>query len=408
MRPNWPIIRRRRLRTATAIILLLTSLLEVLRVKHALLQQFTPGPYSSSPSSSSLSFKGEKIFITGIHWNNEQILRDAWIPALVELASAIGRENVFVSIQESGSWDDSKGALRALDQQLAEHDIPRRIILDETTHRDEISKAPGKQGWIETGRGVELRRIPYLAGLRNLVLQPLYELLGNGVVFDKVLFLNDVVFTTNDIRKLLATRGGQYAAACSLDFSKPPRFYDTFALRDAEGHDMLMQTWPYFRARASRHALKHSQPVPVASCWNGAVAMDASPFYEKPALRFRGIPDSLAKSHLEGSECCLIHADNPLSRNLGVWLNPNVRVGYNTLAYDAVNAPDRLWLSSLAVLGGLWRNRLLRWFSTPWFKESVVRGRLDAWEKKEGRREEGAFCIVNEMQVLVENGWAHR
>lgn len=69
---------------------------------------------------------------------------------------------------------------------------------------------------------------------------------------------------------LLGTHDGQYAAACSLDFSKPPSFYDTFALRDAEGNEPLMQTWPYFRSRASRRAVKLGVPVPVSSCWNGA------------------------------------------------------------------------------------------------------------------------------------------
>ena len=71
------------------------------------------------------------------------------------------------------------------------------------------------------------------------------------------------------MQRLLATRGGDYAAACSLDFSKPPAFYDTFALRDSEGYAAVMQSWPYFRSRASRDALKASQPVPVTSCWNG-------------------------------------------------------------------------------------------------------------------------------------------
>jgi hypothetical protein len=68
---------------------------------------------------------------------------------------------------------------------------------------------------------------------------------------------------------LLNTNQGEYAAACSLDFSKPPRYYDTFALRDSDGHKHLMQTWPYFRSSKSRAAMKSMSPVPVKSCWNG-------------------------------------------------------------------------------------------------------------------------------------------
>lgn len=49
------------------------------------------------------------------------------------------------------------------------------------------------------------------------------------------------------------------------------------------------------------------------------------------------IPDSLAQyHHLEASECCTIHYDNPLTSSLGVWINPAVRVAYSAMAYNAV------------------------------------------------------------------------
>jgi len=139
---------------------------------------------------------GQKIFIASIHWNNENILRSHWVPGVLGLVEHFGKENVYVSVQESGSWDDSKGALRELNQSLELTGVRRRIILDETTHADEIAKPPAESGWIKTPRGAkELRRIPYLAGLRNLVLKPLEELAEAGEHFDKILFLNDVVFT---------------------------------------------------------------------------------------------------------------------------------------------------------------------------------------------------------------------
>ncbi len=69
--------------------------------------------------------------------------------------------------------------------------------------------------------------------------------------------------------ELLYTNNGEYAAACSMDFSKAPYFYDTFALRDSDGHEHVTQTWPYFRSSASRKAMKLGTPVPVTSCWNG-------------------------------------------------------------------------------------------------------------------------------------------
>ena len=207
--------------------------------------------------------------------------------------------------------------------------------------------------------------------------------------------------------QLLATRDGDYAAACSLDFAKPPHYYDTFALRDSDGHEAVTSTFPYFRSKASRNAIISGQPVPVQSCWNGIVAFDAAPFYEPDPLEFRGIPDSLALQHVEGSECCLIHADNPLTPTQGVWLNPNVRVGYSPEAYAAVNS-SAFWPSIGQRIVGMWRNRIWRWVTTTSFKESTIKRRLSAWTKPNAElSESGTHCLINEMQVLVENGWAH-
>jgi hypothetical protein len=149
-------------------------------------------PYISSVGQPN----GQKIFIASIHWNNEAILRSHWVPGVLGLVEHFGKENVYVSVQESGSWDDSKGALGELDQSLEQAGVRRKIILDETTHEDEIKKSPAESGWIQTSRGAkELRRVPYLSKLRNLVLQPLQELAEVGEHFDRILFLNDVVFT---------------------------------------------------------------------------------------------------------------------------------------------------------------------------------------------------------------------
>ncbi|KAL8763450.1 MAG: hypothetical protein Q9184_000758 [Pyrenodesmia sp. 2 TL-2023] len=369
----------------------------------------------------------KRIFIASIHWNNEAILRSHWNEAVLRLVDHFGAENVYVSILESGSWDDSKGALKDLDGQLERLRVGRKIILESTTHADEVGQIPASDGWIDTARGKrELRRIPYLSRLRNRSLEPLAELAEEGITFDQVLFLNDVVFTvkpvvslvfrlhtlivpqTQDVVQLLSTRSGEYAAACSLDFSKPPHYYDTFALRDSNGDEAVTSTYPYFRSSASRNALISGQPVPVQSCWNGIIAFDAAPFYHTPPLRFRGIPDSLARYHLEGSECCLVHADNPLTSSRGVWLNPNVRVGYNPEAYDLVHqsAP---WPAITDSVLGIWRNRFWRWITPTFHRKLKITGRVRNWTKKGlGEISESEkLCLINEMQVLVANGWAH-
>jgi hypothetical protein len=147
----------------------------------------------------------QRIYIASIHWNNEGVLKEYWNRAVVELAEALGPKNVFISVYESGSWDDSKGALKDLDQRLATLDVPRNISLSSFTHLDEISQPPVGPGWIDTARGrKELRRIPYLARLRNIGLEQLEGLYKEGVKFDKILFLNDVVFTVGNGIKSLA------------------------------------------------------------------------------------------------------------------------------------------------------------------------------------------------------------
>ncbi|KAK2733764.1 hypothetical protein FQN57_001951 [Myotisia sp. PD_48] len=388
-------------------VLLLTTivfvLIDIINITHSgspsTLPAETLRPDTKSP---------DRIFIASIHWNNEAILRSHWNNALLDLVRTLGAANVYVAIFESGSWDNSKGALRELDAELEKLGVEKKVVLDETTHVDEIERTPSENepGWIWTTRGKkELRRIPYLSRMRNQALDELGRLAarkdGKGM-FDK----------TIDVLTLLGTRDGDYAAACSLDFARPPAYYDTFALRDDTGSKPITQTWPYFLSYKSRHALMSSLPVPVRSCWSGMVAFDAVPFYQDPMLRFRGIPDSLALYHLEGSECCLIHADNYLSAKKGVWLNPEVRVGYSEAAYKLVHPTDSTtWPLSGEKILGIYFNRVVR--LTNWPKRRleavVIWRRLSSWSSnnKPGMKEVGVYCLINEMQVLISNGWAH-
>lgn len=140
----------------------------------------------------------ERIYIASVNWNNELVMRSHWSQALVDLAWKLGPDNIFISIYESGSYDDTKGALMELDRELGRLQIPRNITLSPVTHEDEIAAPPGDDGWIVTPSGKkELRRIPYLSRIRNHSLEPLRELAEQGITFDKILFLNDVVFTVS-------------------------------------------------------------------------------------------------------------------------------------------------------------------------------------------------------------------
>ncbi|ODM18142.1 hypothetical protein SI65_06013 [Aspergillus cristatus] len=117
-----------------------------------------------------------RIFIASIHWNDEEVLRSHWNNAVLDLVRALGPDRVFLSIYESGSYDNTKGAIRELDADLEDLGVPRKVVLSDVTHEDDIQVPDMEkgEGWIDTDEGErELRRIPYLARLRNQSLQPL-------------------------------------------------------------------------------------------------------------------------------------------------------------------------------------------------------------------------------------------
>lgn len=182
-------------------------LLVVLSIDFLLTLSINPPLARVSPSSTSSENVTRKdcIFIASIHWNSELIVRSYWSAAVLDLVRYFGADNVYVSIIESGSWDDTKSSLRDLDVELEKLGVERSIELLERTHRDEVERdpEPDEAGWIWTSRGKkELRRIPYLAKLRNGAMEKLKQLAertdGRGKrSWDKILWLNDVIFTVS-------------------------------------------------------------------------------------------------------------------------------------------------------------------------------------------------------------------
>ena len=395
---------RNRLLRASLVLVLFLGFIDLLSISSS-----RPHISYESPKTPRDSPFPEKIFIASIHWNNEAIIRANWSSSIIAITRELGPKNVFVSIYESGSWDGTKDALRELDEQLGQLGVERQVILSERTHKDELESSVG-EGWVETSRGrKEVRRIPYLANLRNKAMAPLRDMSKEKRRrYGKVLWINDVVFTVDDVLSLLDTRGGEYAAACSMDYAKPPAYYDTFALRDSEGHEAASSTYPFFKSKASRNAMIKGHPVPVQSCWNGMIAFDADAFTSNNPLQFRGVSDTLAEYHLEGSECCLVHYDNPITNTKGIWVNPSVHVAYTSQAYDLIHHTSSYPPSLANAYRGMWWNRLMRWLTTDRLKSRTKEDRVVEWQRKsEARFEAGLPCLINEMQVLVENGWAH-
>lgn len=397
--------------------------------------------------------RNQKVYIVAQFWVSAEILVDYWADALVNLINTLGHENVYVSILHSGSHDNTDDIIRYMDEQmLAPQNVPRSVVIDPTTHEEEIAAGPTdaqgneKEGWIYTGNSYppgqkEIRRIPYLSRMRNRGLEPLQQMYKeHGQTYDKILYLNDVMFKPSDVLSLLATNAGKYDVACAFDFQYPPKFYDTFAVRDDQGHPAATTYFPFYRSSSSRHTILKGLPVQVKSCWNGMVVADAAPYYDKEitsddesvsqgtalqtqGLRYRGLSDSLATLHVEASECCLIHADLVArgQAKRGIYMNPSVRVTYKRENVTSITTPYQEthtgpkglgWITPNQYVFGIFWNRLARWTRPAWWDMRIVWEKISQWKvegKKIGeeRDEVGVYCMINEMHILMWYGWKH-
>ena len=139
----------------------------------------------------------QSIYIASTLWNSGKILEEQWIPSLLQLIDDLkaAKIRIFVSIYENGSWDSTKAVLQQLRQTLESSDVQYVINIDDTSHEQTIAQNDSSSGWLNTAYGKEMRRIPYLASVRNKALEPLSTLTRSGTKFDRILYINDVVFS---------------------------------------------------------------------------------------------------------------------------------------------------------------------------------------------------------------------
>ena len=133
-------------------------------------------------------------------YNNEKVI-PYWSDSIIKAIHYFGADNVFVSILESGSDDQSSVLLQQLNDRLGAMDVQRRILT-----QDRAITKPDDMG--------EIERIHFLSALRNRVLEPLVE---NGG-YDKVIFSNDIFVEPETIVELLYTADGEYDMACGMDY----------------------------------------------------------------------------------------------------------------------------------------------------------------------------------------------
>ncbi|KAK7044368.1 cryptococcal mannosyltransferase 1-domain-containing protein [Favolaschia claudopus] len=202
---------------------------------------------------------GEKIYIAAMFYNNAGVL-PYWIQEITKLIHYLGPENVFVSIVESNSGDNTADLLEGFDKTLQTMQVKRRILTrDNTITRPEsMATAPP--------------RIQFLAAVRNQVLEPLVK---NGG-YNRIIFSNDIFIEAESIVELLDTKGGDFDMACGLDLAYWG-LYDQWVLRDRLGR-LASTLWPYFLEDTGYRAVMADEPAPVFACWNGIIAVRAEPF----------------------------------------------------------------------------------------------------------------------------------
>ncbi len=175
------------------------------------------------------------VYIASVHRNTEEMLSAAWNEAVVALADHLGPQNVHFAAVESGSQDNTKEALMDLKASLDRRGVSNTISLGMTVDEQlaELDAAPDPAGarvpgwiWDQDEQHYALRRIPYLARVRNQVMEPLAALARQGRRFDKVLWVNDVVFDVGllslvPVLPCLLPLAAPFASCCLVCFLLP-------------------------------------------------------------------------------------------------------------------------------------------------------------------------------------------
>lgn len=338
---------------------------------------------SSAPATLSIAEVGasssdHSLFFAVNLYNSAEML-PAFSKSLKELCSSLGHRNVFVSIYESNSSDDTCERLQILGEELQALGIPQSVRCGKHSVRH------GKVAGVMSSYS----RIEYLASVRNEALAPLDDLdgLGPGVgPFSHVAWLNDIFFDPVDVITLLNTKGGDFDQVCAID-TVPMGFYDTWVTRDIN-EARLKPLWPYFSSAEDVASMRVEEPILVNSCWNGLTIFDASWFTShsrRPLLlqettqaealathnlslplRFRASP----APHCLTSECLLTSYDQHLlsaPHRPRIYINPQVLVSYDAHTFALYHVWSRWWISRAWLF--VWQDVIstrLFWRVTDW------------------------------------------
>jgi alpha-1,3-mannosyltransferase len=145
--------------------------------------------------------RNHKYFFAINLYNSFGVIPDLFA-SMFRVGAILGYENVFISVYENGSNDQTKSLLKIFS--ALTQSVGMRVII-RTSHRR---------------RGQFVHRIEYLAEVRNAALRPLYELRDSeGEFFDTIVFMNDVLPCVDDLLELIWQSRRQNAAiTCAADY----------------------------------------------------------------------------------------------------------------------------------------------------------------------------------------------
>lgn len=197
----------------------------------------------------------------------------------MEAVRFLGPANCALSIVEGNSDDGTRDILFALSHEM------RILGVHYTFQTSAINPS-------------EEDRIGRLAALRNLVLEPLLQMLDVFNNETTIIFINDVAICPDDLLELVLQRKNLDAdMTCAMDWTyagQDPTFYDVWVARGITGESFFMippdgnwdSAWNLFwDDLASKGRLDRHLPFQVFSCWNGATAFTAQAIFDK--IQFR-------------------------------------------------------------------------------------------------------------------------
>lgn len=252
-------------------------------------------------------------------YNSFDVIPDLFA-TLFRTASVLGYQNVFVSIYENGSTDQTKALLRIYDALCSSVGI--RVMIRTSTRT----------------RGAFNHRIEYLAEVRNAAFVPLHELRNTeNEYFDTIVFMNDILPCVDDLLELIwQSRRNNAGITCAADYMfhtdlGSPVFYDNWVARDING--TALENAPFesvFHHPDSQDRFQRHLPIQVQSCWNGIAILDPAPFYAPPHVKFRMA--RITEGECSASECSLICNDYWESGYGRILMVPRVKLAYDNVS----------------------------------------------------------------------------